>query len=73
MNTPKHFDDIFTEKTKGHVGGLEIISLGTPYKEGSHSQVLVPYEVRFKSGNIQTNNLRLSQQPDGHWDWNGGF
>jgi hypothetical protein len=32
----KHFDDIFTDKIKGYLGGLEIVSLGTPYM-GAHS------------------------------------
>ena len=72
-NAPKHFDDIFTEKTRDYVGGLEIISLGTPYMERSHSWVFVPYEVRFKNGYRQTNSLRIRQHPDGHWDWEGGF
>ena len=73
QDAPKHFDDIFTEKTKGYVGGLKIISLGTPYMERPRSWVFVPYEVRFKNGDRQTNSLRIRQHPDGHWDWVGGF
>ena len=71
-NAPKRFDDIFTQKNKEVVSGLEIISLGTPYKEEAHSWVCVPYEVRFKNGRTQTNSLQIEQQPDGHWDLQGG-
>jgi hypothetical protein len=65
-------DDIFTDQLKGYLGGLEIVSLGTPYREGPH-QVLVPYEVRSKDGNTQTNNLRVGQDRDGQWHFEGGF
>jgi hypothetical protein len=68
-----HFDDIFTEQTKSLVGGLEIVSLGKPYNEGLHTWVFVPYIVQFKNGGIQTNNLRIEKQTDGHWIWEGGF
>lgn len=72
-NAQKRFDDIFTEPTKGHVGGLEIVSLGKPYKERWHTWVFVPYIVQFKNGGIQTNNLRIEKQADGHWIWESGF
>lgn len=69
----RQFDDLFTDKLKSYVGGLEITMLGTPYQEGSHSMVLIPYKVTFQDGNIQTNNLRLSQDRSGNWHWLGGF
>jgi hypothetical protein len=74
-NVPKgkSFNDIFTDQLKSYLGGLEIVSLGTPYKEGPNSWVLVPYAVRFKDGNTQTNSLRLGQDREGHWHWEGGF
>jgi RNA polymerase sigma factor (sigma-70 family) len=74
-NVPKgkSVDDIFTDKMKSYVTGLEIISLGTPYKEGPNSWILVPYEIRWKDGGTQKNNLRLGQGRDGQWIWQGGF
>jgi RNA polymerase sigma factor (sigma-70 family) len=74
-NVPKgkSVDDIFTDKMKSYVTGLEIISLGTPYKEGPNSWILVPYEIRWKDGSTQKNNLRLGQGRDGQWIWQGGF
>ena len=66
-------NDIFTDQAKSLVSGLEITSLGKPYKEGPNSWVLAPYSVRFKNGGTQTNNLRPGKDPDGSWHWQGGF
>jgi hypothetical protein len=68
----KRFDD-FTDQMKNYMSGLEITSLGTPYKEGPNSWVLVPYEVRFKNGHTQTNSLRMGKDRDGQWHFEGGF
>jgi hypothetical protein len=72
-NAPKgkSFNDIFTDRVKDAVNGLEIVSIGTPYKEGSVT--LVPYEVQLKGGDSQKNNLRLVKDRDGQWHWLGGF
>jgi hypothetical protein len=72
-NAPKTFDEIFTDRTKDLAGGLKIIGIGTPYKEGSYRVVFVPYEVRFENGQTQANSLRLTQASDGRWVWVGGF
>ncbi len=69
----KHFEDIFTEQNKEIVSGLKIVSLGTPYKEGPNSWVLVPYEIRWKNGGTQKNSLRIGKGADGQWIWQGGF
>jgi hypothetical protein len=69
----KKFDDVFTDKTKDLIGGLEIVSIGTPYKETGNGWTMVPYKVQFKGGDSQTNSLRLQKQSDGQWIWGGGF
>jgi len=70
----KGVNDIFTDQNKKLVAGLEIVSLGTPYKEEPNSGIIfVPYEVRWKAGGTQKNSLRLGQGPDGQWIWDGGF
>jgi hypothetical protein len=69
----KQFNDIFTEKVKGIVSGLEIVSIGTPYKEAGNGWVMIPYEVDFKGGDSQTNSLRMMKGPSGQWIWGGGF
>ena len=73
MPAGKRFEDIFTDQNKGIVSGLQIVSIGTPYKESPSSWVMVPYEIRFKSGDTQKNNLRLGKGADGLWIWQGGF
>jgi len=74
-NAPKgkQFADIFNDKVKGMIGGLEIVSIGTPYKESGNGWTMVPYEVQFKGGDSQTNSLRIQKQSDGQWIWGGGF
>jgi hypothetical protein len=69
----KHFDDIFTDKNKNIVTGLEIISIGEPYKEGQNSWILVPYKIRWKNGGELENDLRLGQKAGGQWVFKGGF
>ena len=69
----KQFSDIFTDKVKGAVTGLEIVSIGTPYKEAGNSWVMIPYEVQWKAGGSQTNSLRMMKGPSGQWMWGGGF
>jgi len=74
-NAPKgrQVNDIFTDKVKGLVSGLEIVSIGTPYKEAGNGWVMIPYEVQFKGGGSQTNSLRMQKGPAGQWIWGGGF
>ena len=76
LDCPKgrRFEDMFTDKMKSYVSGLEIVSLGKPpYEEGPNSWVLVPYVIRWKDGNTQTNSLRLGRERDGQWHFEGGF
>jgi hypothetical protein len=69
----KQFNDIFTSKIKDMVSGLEIVSIGTPYKEAGNGWVMIPYEVDFKGGGSQTNSLRMQKGSAGQWMWGGGF
>ncbi len=69
----KKFDDVFTDKTKDNVSGLEIVSIGTPYRESGNGWTMIPYEVQFKGGGSETNSLRMQKRPDGQWMWGGGF
>jgi hypothetical protein len=43
--------------TKQYLGGLEIISIGEPFKSGEYPGWFVPYEIRFKNGRVQKHNL----------------
>ena len=53
-------DDKQTEQTKEYLGGLEIISIGEPFKSDKYGEYpgwFVPYEIKFPPMGI---NLRLS-------------
>jgi hypothetical protein len=69
----KKFDDVFNAKNRDIVSGLEIVSIGTPYRESGNGWVMIPYEVQFKGGESQSNSLRMQKQHDGQWIWGGGF
>jgi hypothetical protein len=74
-NVPKGktMDDIFNDRVKKLVSGLEIVSIGAPYKESGSGWTMIPYEVRFNGSGSQSNNLRMEKEPDGQWIWGGGF
>ncbi|MHC4457520.1 MAG: hypothetical protein ACYS0I_10600 [Planctomycetota bacterium] len=44
---------------KQYLGGLEIISIGEPFKSGLYPGWFVPYEIKLKSGQIKKHNLAL--------------
>jgi RNA polymerase sigma factor (sigma-70 family) len=67
----RHLNDLFTPKIKDYLTGMQVISLGTPYRQGR--LFLVPYVVQWKDGSTQSNDLRLAQARDGQWIWTGGF
>lgn len=47
------------QKTKDHLGGLEIISIGKPFKSGLYRGWFVPYEIKFKNGDVKKMNLAV--------------
>lgn len=50
------------DRIKAYLGGLEIISLGEPFQSGRYARGLgwfVPYEIRFKSGEVKKMNLAI--------------
>jgi hypothetical protein len=67
----KSMNDVFTPKNKDLVAGRQVTSIGEPYRQGG--LILVPYEVQFKGGGTQSNDLRLQKKSDGQWIWTGGF
>lgn len=55
-------DSEIRQETKDYYGGLEIISIGEPFKTDEYHGWLVPYEVRLKSGSIKKWNLAVSNR-----------
>jgi hypothetical protein len=64
-----------------HYGGIEIISMGKPFKgriamfKGmEYPGVYVPYEIRLKDGTIRKWQLAIRcDNPEKHWYWDGGM
>jgi outer membrane lipoprotein-sorting protein len=49
------------ERIKAYIGGLEIISIGEPFRSKGYTRSgwFVPYEIRLKSGRVQKHNLAI--------------
>ncbi len=54
----------FDQQFKLHLGGLEIIEIGEPFKSGNYSGWFVPYEIKLRSGQIREHNLALQKDDD---------
>jgi outer membrane lipoprotein-sorting protein len=44
---------------KDYLGGLEIVSIGEPFKSGRYAGWFVPYEIKLRSGRIKKFNLAV--------------
>ena len=65
---------IDSPKAREEFGGLKIISIGKPFKSGLYPGRFVPYEIRFKSGEVKKHNLAVrNDTPDHQWMYDGGF
>lgn len=47
------------QRTKGYLGGLEIISIGEPFKSGRYPGWFIPYEIKLKNGQNRKHNLAI--------------
>jgi hypothetical protein len=62
------------EGLKSYLGGLEIISIGEPFKSGLYAGWLVPYEIKFRDGYIKKMNLAVrNDNPAKRYIVDGGF
>ena len=55
-------DSEVRQETKDYYGGLEIMSIGEPFKTDEYHGWFVPYEVRLKSGRIKKWNLAVTNR-----------
>jgi RNA polymerase sigma factor (sigma-70 family) len=71
----------FPDQFKSSYGGLEIVSLGKPFKgkviewkNAEYAGVYVPYEIRLKGGEIKKWQLAIRcDNRERHWYWDGGM
>jgi len=47
------------QRLKDYLGGIEIISVGDPFKSGRYPGWFVPYQIKFKNGSIKKMNLAV--------------
>jgi hypothetical protein len=47
------------QRLKDYLGGIEIVSIGEPFKSGNYGGWFVPYEIKFKSGATKKMNLAV--------------
>ncbi len=65
-----------SQSFKDHLGGLEIIEIGEPFQSPGYTSKgwLIPYKIRFKSGDIQEHNLALRRDnPANRFELDGGL
>ncbi|SPF37122.1 conserved hypothetical protein [Candidatus Sulfopaludibacter sp. SbA4] len=62
------------ERFKKILGGLQVISIGEPFRSSAYAGWHVPYEVRLKSGRVLKANLAVRNDNSvGRWVWDGGL
>jgi hypothetical protein len=47
------------QRIKNYLGGIEIISIGEPFKSGRYPGWFVPYQIKFKNGHTKQMNLAV--------------
>jgi outer membrane lipoprotein-sorting protein len=62
------------KKLKNYLGGLEIISIGEPFKSGQYPGWFVPYEIKLKNEGTKKWNLAVrNDNPAKRWVVDGGI
>ncbi|MFH1370532.1 MAG: hypothetical protein ABII09_04520 [Planctomycetota bacterium] len=62
------------EKLKGYLGGLQVISLGEPFKSGMYGGWFIPYEIKLKDGTVRKHNLAVrNDNPAKRYVFDGGI
>ncbi|MHC5181898.1 MAG: LolA family protein [Planctomycetota bacterium] len=63
-----------SEGMKQYLGGIEIISIGEPFKSFGYRGRFVPYEIKLKNGQVKKHNLALKKNnPAKRWIVDGGI
>ena len=62
------------DRFKKDYGGLQVLSLGEPFKSGLYAGYFVPYQIRLPDGSIKTHNLAVRNDNPAHrWVKDGGL
>jgi hypothetical protein len=64
----------FPPRMKTRFGGLQIISIGEPFKSDKYPGWYIPYEIKLKDGSVEKGNMRIrNDNPAKRWIVDGGF
>jgi hypothetical protein len=62
------------ERLKEYLGGLQVISLGEPFQSKGYAGWFVPYEIKFKDGEVHKHNLAVrNDNPTKRYMFDGGL
>jgi len=62
------------QQIKDYLGGLQIISIGEPFKSGQYSGWFIPYEIKLRDGYIKKLNLAIrNDNPAQRYTVDGGI
>jgi hypothetical protein len=71
---PRLDNDDRMEQIKEYLGGLQVISIGEPFKRGEFPGWYVPYKVRFNNGLVQDWDLAIrNDNPAKRYVLDGGI
>lgn len=66
--------DELSGQQKDELNGVQLISLGEPFRKSLYPGVFVPYHIRFKNGEEKNFNLAVrNDNPGQKWYFDGGF
>jgi len=73
-NEVEKFYSPVTQQLKDYLGGIEIVSLGKAFSSKSYGGQFVPYEIKFKGGEVKKHNLAVRKDNPAHrWQVDGGI
>jgi hypothetical protein len=63
-----------SDATKARYGGLQVLSIGEPFRSRLYPGWFVPYEIRLKSGELKKHSLAVrNDNPAGRYVFDGGL
>jgi hypothetical protein len=63
-----------SDDVKKAVGGIQVISLGEPFRSGLYPGYFVPYQIRMRDGSLKSGNLAVRNDNPAHrWMFDGGL
>jgi lipopolysaccharide/colanic/teichoic acid biosynthesis glycosyltransferase len=67
-------DSELNQQQKDSLAGLQVVSLGEPFKKAPYPGVFVPYEIRFQNGEVKKFQLAVRQDnSENRWYFDGGL